>query len=165
MIGMAEHMRALAAATGWSALSAPDGAGVYRVALEDNLDVVFFALGGRVCVMRGVVADLPGNEAEADALCADAARRQVAALRERPSVLALEKPGESAVPGEPAAAAARLVCFRTVPLSADEETFAAEVQGWLNDFSWWKAALGQAEGQGTGMGGMFGAHMFSGIRL
>ena len=165
MSGMAEHMRALAATTGWAALSAPDGAGVYRVALENDLDAVFFALAGRVCVMRGVVADLPGNEVEADALCTDAARRQVAALRERPSVLALEKPGESAVPGEPAEAAARLVCFRTVPLSADEETFAAEVQGWLNDFSWWKAALGQSEGQGTGMGGMFGANMFSGLKL
>ena len=163
MSGMAEHMRALAATTGWSALSTPDAAGVYRVALEDNLDAAFFTLGGRVCVMRGVVADLPVNEAEADSLCADAARRQVAALRERPSVLALEMQGESAVPGEPDAAAARLVCFRTVPLSVDAETFAAEVQGWLNDFSWWKAALGQPGGQGTY--GMFGANLFSGIKL
>ena len=46
----------------------------------------------------------------------------------------------------------------------DAETFAAEVQGWLNDFSWWKAALGQAKGQ-QGTGGMFGADIFSGIRL
>lgn len=164
MPGMAEHMRALAETTGWASLAAPDGAGVWRVALENDLDATFFALGDRKCVMRGVVVNLPAAAAEAEALCAEAARKQVAALRERPSILALEAPGQSLVPGEEPAAA-RLVCFRSVPLGIFTDTFVAEVQGWLNDLSWWKAVLGQGGQQGADVHGLFSAGMFSGIRL
>lgn len=161
MPGMAEHMRALAETTGWASLAAPDSAGVWRVALEHDLDATFFALGDRKCVMRGVVVNLPA--AEAEALCAEAARKQVAVLRERPSILALEAPGQSLVPGEEPAAA-RLICFRSVPLGISTDAFSEEVQGWLNDLSWWKAALGPAGGQEAGMHGLFSSGMFSGFR-
>lgn len=161
MPSMMDHMRALFAATGWAALEKPDVAGVWHVALEDDIDAVFFSLGDRICVMRGVVADVPNTTAEAEALCAEAAHKQLAALRERPSVLALEEPGTSAVPGEADVALARLVCFRTIPLDVETETLLAEVQAWLNDLSWWKAALGQGEPQGTAMGTFFNADMFS----
>lgn len=164
MPSMAEHMRALADATGWAALSAPDSAGVHRVALENDLDAVFFSLGDRRCIMRGVVAELPAAAVESAALCDSAARAQVAALRERPSTLALEEPGQSLVPGEEAAPA-RLVCFRSVPLGMDTDSFVAEVQGLLNDLSWWKAALGQTESRETGMNAIFSAGMFSGLKL
>jgi hypothetical protein len=164
MPGMAEHMRALAENTGWASLAAPDSAGVWRVALEHDLDAAFFALGDRKCVMRGVAAELPATAVEAEALCAEAARRQVAALRERSSILALEAPGQSLVPGEGGAVPC-LVCFRSVPLSIFPDAFMEEVQGWLNDLSWWKAALGRAGQQDAGMHDMFSAGVFSGIRL
>ena len=163
MPGFADLMRALAAATGWASLGAPDGAGVYRVALENDPDAVFFTLGDKTCVMRGVVTELPEAVAEREALCDRAAHAQLAALRERPSILALEEPGQSLVPGE-AATVARIVCFRSVPLSVDNESFTAEVQAWLNDLSWWKGNLGQAE-QRTGMNSIFNAGMFSGLKL
>lgn len=164
MPGMADHMRALAETTGWASLAAPDSAGVWRVALEHDLDAAFFALGDRKCIMHGVAAELPAAEAEAEALCAEAARKQVAVLRERPSILALEAPGKSLVPGEEPAAA-RLVCFRSVPLSIFTDVFVEEVQGWLNDLSWWKAVLGQGGRQDAGMRGLFSAGVSSGIRL
>ena len=165
MRAMAEHMRALAAVTGWAALSAPADAGVWRVALENDLDAAFFSLGEKLCVMHGVVAELPPSAFEADALCSEAARRQMAVLRERPSILALEEAGPSPVPGEAALAAARLVCFRTVPLQVDTEALAAAVQAWLNDFAWWKSTLAGAGAQEAGLRSVFGADVFSGLKL
>lgn len=164
MRAMAEHMRALAAVTGWAALSAPADAGVWRVALENDLDAAFFGLGEKLCVMHGVVAELSPSAFEADALCSEAARRQMAVLRERPSILALEEAGPSPVPGEAALAAARLVCFRTVPLHTDTESFVAAVQAWLNDLAWWKSTLAGAAPRGAGLDGIFGAALFSGIK-
>ena len=162
MPDMAEHMRALAEATGWTSVATPDSAGVYRVSLENDLDATFFALNGRTCLMRGIVTELPASEAEA--LCAEAASKQVAVLRERPSILALEEAGEFSVPGENSTTP-RLICFRCVPLSIDRETFVLEVQGLLNDLSWWKATMGHSETDETHMNAIFSAEMFSGLKL
>ena len=160
MPGIDTLMRSLAEAAEWTALTAPDNFGVWRVSLENDLDAVFFPLG-KAIVMRGVVADLPDDRTEAGTLCETAARRQVAVLRERPSILALEMPGQSLVPGE-APAAGRLVCFRTVPMTTDGNDFVETVQDWLNDLAWWKVNLKLAEQQRSGLSDMFS---FSGIRL
>ncbi|MBQ9405889.1 MAG: hypothetical protein IJU37_04005 [Desulfovibrio sp.] len=163
MADIAEYMKALAERTGWSGLSAPDNAGVRRVALEDDLDAAFFALGDRWCIMHGVVTELPASAAESEALCATAAAKVVAAIRERPSILALEEPGPSPVPGEIDLTSARLVCFRSVPMNTDTTTLVSEVQAWLNDFAWWKNVLGETQAQGMGSG--FSEGMFPGLRI
>ena len=165
MPGMVDHMRALAAATGWIGLSSPTSAGVWRVALENELDATFFSLADRLCIMHGVVTELPPAAAEVDALCTEAARKQVAVLRERLSILAVEEVDPSPVPGEAALAAARLVCFRTIPLHMDVEALVAAVQAWLNDLAWWRSALTGVGSQGFGLGSVFGSGMFSGLRL
>ena len=163
MAGIDDLMRALAETTGWSGLAAPDSFGVWRVSLEEDLDAVFFLLGHSI-VMRGVVVDLPNERVEAGSLCDTAARRQVAVLRERPSILALEMSGQSLVPGEDLAAA-RLVCFRTLPLNTDRNDFVEEVQGWLNDLAWWKAELEMSKDRQNGLSGIFSMDAFADIRL
>ncbi|MBO4300541.1 MAG: hypothetical protein J5861_02960 [Desulfovibrio sp.] len=162
---MAEHMRALVETTGWSSLKNPDSAGVWRVSLEGGLDAMFFSLGDRMGIMRGVVVELPDSESESVAVCDRAVRMQMAALRERPSILTVEEPGQSSVPGEGDVTKARLVCFRSVPLGLDTERFVNEVQEWLNDLSWWKGVLGQSDPRGTDMNALFNAGVFSGLRL
>ncbi|MCR4666683.1 MAG: hypothetical protein K5657_05245 [Desulfovibrio sp.] len=165
MPSMVDHMRSLATITGWSALTTPDGAGVYRVSLDDDLDAIFFPLGGKKCIMYGVVAELPESEIEAESLCSAAARKQLAVLRERPSILAFEEAGSSPVPGEAKTALSRLVCFRSIPLDNSSEVFTDAVQDWLNDLAWWKKVLGSAESGNEVAGSPFSLKMFSGLKM
>lgn len=164
MAGMSDHLHALAEATGWTSLATADASGVYRVALENNLDAAFVCLGEQFCLMRGVVVDLPMQESERTALCEQAARLQVAVLRERPSILALEEPGQMSLPGE-TIDTARLICYRSVPLSVDAGTFLEEVQGWLNDYAWWKSNLAATQAPGSGMNTFFSNGLFAGLKL
>ncbi|MBQ7618290.1 MAG: hypothetical protein IJS50_05385 [Desulfovibrio sp.] len=147
MSDLDQKMSALAKLTGWQALNKPDQFGVRRVALENDLDAVFFALGGKICVMRGVVLELDKPE-EKEAIYADAAQKAVAVLRMRPSILALEEAGPAQVPGASDLKFAQLICYRMVPLNVDDDTMSSEVQGWLNDLAWWKNSLSSKQSGG-----------------
>lgn len=164
MAGMSDLLQALAQATGWNSVVQPDEYGVVRVALEGDLDIVLFCLGEKFCVMRGVVLELPTDEQQRRALCEQAARLQVAAVREKSSILAVEEPGMLSVPGE-TLDLARLICYRSLPLSVDTGTFIENVQAWLNDYAWWKANLNPSNEQGSSMSSFFSAGQFSGLKL
>ncbi|MBQ7584828.1 MAG: hypothetical protein IJU40_01085 [Desulfovibrionaceae bacterium] len=160
MASMTEFMQALSQVTGWKQLNSPDSKGIYQVSLEDDLDVVFFSLGDRLCLMRGVVVNLPDTKEEAQAKCQDALSKQVAVLREHPSFLALEEAGTSGIPGQPPAKEDALICFRSVPLNLDRESFLNEVQDWLNDLAFWKSILASTENLGSEFSSMFNAGQF-----
>ncbi|MCR5814024.1 MAG: hypothetical protein K6G15_05995 [Desulfovibrio sp.] len=159
-----EHLQALAQATNWTSLTKPDAHGVVRVALEDNLDIVFFCLGEQFCLMRGTVFEFQGKESERESLCEKAARLQVAALRDKPSLVAYEEPGQLTVPGENGGGA-RLICYRCVPLSVDTDTFIEEVQDWLNDYAWWKANFAYSNDHPSTLNAFFSASPFSNLKL
>jgi len=161
---MLEHMQALVQESGWGQLSVEKTQPVWRVALEDNLDAEFFALAGRLAVMRGVVLKMPSLLEERESLIKKAAQLQIAVVRERASILSFEHATESLVPdSHETDTADRLICFRCVPLQTPVQVFVAHVQDWLNDYAWWKASLSEAVNQGDQKASF--SDLFAGIRI
>ena len=156
---MDEAVKAVADAAGWK-MPEPDRDGAYHFHLKGDLDFSLFSPDGRNCIIRAKVQDLPVDSMQREDLLRDASRRQVGVCRTRPSVLSVEKAGQSLMAADDGTD--KLMPFRQLRLEAGEyEAPKAAVKEFLNDLAWWKASFGST--QNSGQQGFFSMQgMFSG---
>ncbi|HIU18192.1 MAG TPA: type III secretion system chaperone [Candidatus Avidesulfovibrio excrementigallinarum] len=139
-----DKVAALAEVAGWKHPRREED-GAYRFHLENDLNVAFFSPDERRCIMRAVIASVPEDEAQRDALLRSTAARQAGICQTRASIVALEKPGQSLL-GE-SAAGEQLILYRMLDLDAAQQVFVDTARDFLNDLAWWKASFGEGTGR------------------
>ena len=154
---------AVAAGAGWRP-PRRDEDGAYRFRLENGLDFAIFSPDDRTAVLRAEVADVPASGPAREEMLRGAATRQAGVCRVRPSVAALEQPGQSLLKTPPASGD-KLILYRMVELAAGREVYGAAARDFLNDLAWWKASSGGGAERGGeraffGMTGMFSGGMY-----
>lgn len=164
MPAMQMHIQALAQAMDWTQLAAQHPGPLWTVALENDLDAVFFALDDRTAVMRGVVCDLPADLSDQQGLLAKAAQLQVASIRNTPTILACEKEEQSLADLPDTPIYPCLICYRFFTLNNPVTVFVREVQDWLNDFAWMKDTLSGTDTLQSPQTASF-SDIFSGIKI
>lgn len=123
---------AITAAAGWST-AVPDEHGVFHFHLDENLDMDFLCPDGRTGVLRGSLAPLPDQEAEADQLLRRCAQRAVAVCKKRKSVLSLES-GQLQLH--------RIIRLDGLSTEAIHQIMPNEARDFLNDLAWWLNEIG-----------------------